>query len=505
MKYYITTPIYYVNDKPHMGHAYATIHADVMYRIKSMMGYKTFFLTGADEHGEKIAKAASARNMATEEFVQENAQHFVDAWEKFNIDYTFFVRTSSSFHKKFVQDLLTKLYQAGDIYSAEYEGLYSVGQERFVTEKELVNGKLPEDKDPPVVRKEMNYFFSMEKYREWMKNFLTENHDVISPPQYANEVIQLLSENIGDLSISRPAERLSWGIPIPWDSEHVVYVWFDALLSYLSAVNHITPQDFSGFWDASHHIIGKDILKTHTLFWLSMCKAMGFSPYKKLHVSGHLLGHDGRKMSKSLGNGVDPLYAAEKYGADALRYTLVKELRFGTDGIISEEVIRQRLNNDLANDIGNLLSRTVAMINKYRDGVLPQVPTDVLVQHPMMVKVAEIFTTMIPLIDEMKLSLAYEQALDYVRELNKLINDSRPWVLFQEQKGRELDLVLVVLHLGLDAVSRLFYPLMPEKMTILRTTLGLENTDLAWQMPEIANHHYRVATSVSPLFVKCTE
>ncbi|PHM51222.1 methionine--tRNA ligase [Xenorhabdus sp. KK7.4] len=502
MKSYITTPIYYVNDKPHMGHAYATIHADVMHRIKKMAGYKSFFLTGADEHGEKIAKASAVQNITNEEFVQQNVKHFISAWKVLNIDYSFFVRTSSHFHENFVQKSLQKLYDAGDIYSAEYEGLYSIGQERFVTEKELVNGKIPEDKDPPIIRKEKNYFFRMEKYQGWIKEYLTDHPDLISPPQYANEVLQMLNDDIGDLSISRPRERLSWGIPIPWDNAHVTYVWFDALLSYLSAIHHADPDDVEALWHSSNHIIGKDILKTHTIFWLSMCKALGFTPYKRLLVSGHLLGSDGRKMSKSLGNGVDPLYAAEKYTCDVLRYTLIKELRFGSDGIISEEVIQQRLNNDLANDIGNLLSRTVAMINKYSSG-MPPVLSEQTLQHHFLIKLAaQTFDSMMPLVDEMKLSMAYEKALEFVRELNKFINDTRPWDLFKQGNKLQLDETLSVLFYSLDVISRLFYPVLPEKMIVMRDILGLINETLTWKLPTPAISKHPVAKSVPPLFEK---
>lgn len=502
--FYVSTPIYYVNDRPHMGHAYASVHADAIARLRHMANYDTYFLTGADEHGEKIAKAAALAGESIQEFVDNNARHFQEAWQRLNVTPTRFVRTTETAHKEFVQRMLQKLYDKGEIYKAEYEGLYSIGQERFVTVKELVDGKLPEDKDPPQLRKEINYFFRMEKHREWMREYISTNQDMIVPSQFANEILQLLSEPIGDLSISRPVSRLSWGISIPWDVEHVVYVWFDALLSYISPLINEDSNDFEKFWPASHHIIGKDILRTHTLFWLSMCRAMDIAPYAKLYVSGHLLGFDGRKMSKSLGNGIDPLAAAAQFGTDVLRYVLIKEVKFGSDGVISKEIIEQRLSNDLANDIGNLASRSIAMINKYRDGVVPETTPKSERGLNLYEKAAGIFPKILELADALKLSQAFELVLDFARDLNKYVSESQPWVLAKfSEKEEELNEVLFILHYGLHSISLLMSPVMPEKMVALREALGVGHESLRWHAPNVTGT-YKVAPSPSPLFPKIT-
>jgi len=283
---YITTPIYYVNDRPHMGHAYASVHADIMARYLRAAGHQAILLTGADEHGEKIAKAAMQANEAPRAFADRHAETFKDAWRCLSVEPDIFVRTTAPAHAKVVSECLSRLFEAGEIYLADYEGLYSVGQERFVTDKELVNGKLPEDKEPPVLRREPNYFFRMEVHRAWMRQLLLDTPDLIQPVQYRNEILKLLEEPIGDLSISRPVNRLEWGIPIPWDTEHVTYVWFDALLSYVSPLGYPDQPAFSDYWPSVSHVIGKDILRTHTLFWLSMTHALGIAPYRACMYPG---------------------------------------------------------------------------------------------------------------------------------------------------------------------------------------------------------------------------
>ena len=480
---YITTPIYYVNDRPHLGHAYASVHADIMARYLRAAGHQVLLLTGADEHGEKIAKAALQANEAPQAFVERHAQNFKEAWQHLAVKPDMFVRTTDSAHAKVVSDCLTRLFDAGDIYLADYEGFYSIGQERFVTEKELMDGKLPEDKEPPVLRREPNYFFRMEAHREWMRQLLLDTPDLIQPVQYRNEILRLLEQPIGDLSISRPVDRLDWGIPIPWDAGHVTYVWFDALLSYVSPLGYPDHLAFANYWPSVRHVIGKDILRTHTLFWLSMTHALGIPPYQRLHVSGHLLGSDGRKMSKSLGNGVDPREAADTYGVDTLRYTLIREVSFGFDGIVSNAVIEQRLNRDLADDLGNLAARTLAMAMKYRSGTVPAPKACEAREEAIIAWSNELPDAVLALVEEMKLSRAVEQVMDFVKHLNGYVASSAPWTLAKDPNASDrLDTVLYTLLEALCGISNLLHPVMPGKMEELRGLLGV-SAEPSWNLP----------------------
>ncbi|GLR14624.1 methionine--tRNA ligase [Chitinimonas prasina] len=480
---YITTPIYYVNDKPHMGHAYASIHADVMARYYRAAGMDVYMLSGTDEHGEKIAKAAAAAGQDIQAFVDHNASLFQQAWALLDVQPDQLVRTTAPAHKQVVSLVLQRLYEAGDIYQAEYEGLYSIGQERYVTEKELVEGKLPEDKDPPQHRRETNYFFRMEQHRDGIRQYLTDHPELIQPPQYRNEILELLNEPIGDLSISRPASRLAWGIPIPWDASQVTYVWFDALLSYVSALGYPGEAAYARYWPEARHVIGKDILRTHTLFWLSMCRAIGLTPYQRLHVSGHLLGSDGRKMSKSLGNGVDPLDAARRHGVDILRYTLVREVSFGLDGVISEQVLIQRRNHDLANDLGNLAARSIAMVQQYRDGRAPAPSSTGELEQALVTRAQALPAEVLQAVEAMRLAQACELVMVFVRQLNQYIAQTRPWELAkQADQAARLDTVLYTLLEGLRVVADLLAPVMPTKMLTLRQHLGLTGA-CGWNQP----------------------
>jgi methionyl-tRNA synthetase len=472
---YITTPIYYVNDHPHLGHAYATIHADALARYHRLMGDEVFLLTGADEHGEKIAKAAHAVGEEIPAFVDRHAAAFQAAWRQLGIAPDQFVRTSATAHKSVVQGVLQRLFDVGDIYLAEYEGLYSVGQERFVTEKELVNGKLPEDKGPPELRREANYFFRMEKHRAWMREHIESHADLIQPAHFRSEILNLLAEPIGDLSISRPKARLSWGIEIPWDAEHVTYVWFDALLSYVSALGYPDGENYARFWPSAQHLIGKDILRTHTLFWLAMCRAIGLQPYQRLLVSGHLLGSDGRKMSKSLGNGVDPLDAARRFGADVLRYVLIKEVAFGTDGVISDAIIAQRRDTELANDLGNLAARTLQMVLRYRDGVVPAFIDGEALEQDIALCGQGLQQTVFAFVEQGMLAKAVEACMGFVRELNRYANARAPWALAKDPaQAALLDATLYTLLEGLRLASSLLFPVLPVKMAALRKQLAAE-------------------------------
>ncbi|WP_457629175.1 methionine--tRNA ligase [Oceanithermus sp.] len=472
--FYVTTPIYYVNAEPHIGHAYTTINADFLARWHRLDGYDTFFLTGTDEHGEKIAQAAARAGKQPQQFVDEVSAKFKKAWEILHISYDDFIRTTESRHKKVVQQYLQEIYDRGDIYYGEYEGLYCVGCERFLTEKELVDGKCPDHGVEPELRREGNYFFKMEKYRAWLRDHINKNPGFIRPERYRNEVLAILSEPIGDLSISRPKSRVSWGIELPWDPEHVTYVWFDALLNYISALGYPEGERYKKYWPAAQHMIGKDVLKTHAVFWPTMLKAGDVEVYRHLNVGGHLLA-EGRKMSKSLGNVISPFEWSEKYGPDAVRYYLLKETPYGLDGVVSEEGLIERYNADLANDLGNLLQRVRTMVLKYREGVLRR--REPGAGEAVVVAAAEGLAAKVRgYVRELRFNQALEEVLQFVRLLNRYVNEREPWKINDPE---DLDRVLYTVVDGLRTASVLLAPAMPVKMAELRAALGLGELSVA--------------------------
>ncbi|MCS7069729.1 MAG: methionine--tRNA ligase [Meiothermus sp.] len=474
--FYETAAIDYANAAPHIGHVYEKIICDFLARFHRLDGYETNFVTGTDEHGEKIARAAKNAGQEPQAFVDYvSEQLFQPAYRRLLISYDDYIRTTSERHKRYVQEILCKVYEAGDIYYAEYEGLYSVGSERYVTEKELVNGILPGDSDPPILRKEANYFFRMEKYRPWLVEYLQEHPDLIQPPAYRNEVLEILKEPIGDLSISRPKDRVPWGIPIPWDEQHVTYVWFDALLAYASSL--ASRGLFEKFWPQAWHVIGKDILKPHAIFWPTMLKSAGLPIYKRLVVHGHILAMDGRKMGKSLGNAIDPLALLDKFGVDAVHYALLRDTTLGSDSPFGEEVVAQRLNSDLANDLGNLLSRVRTMLLKYCGGVIPAPsPADSEIAQAGIALAEKVRRE----VDALRIHLALEEVLQYVRSLNKFINDVKPWELARDAgRKKELEDALYTAVEGLRIASVLLEPALPTKSKELRAALGLGDYTLA--------------------------
>jgi methionyl-tRNA synthetase len=331
--YYATTPIFYVNAEPHIGHAYTTTLVDVATRFHRLKGDDTFFLTGTDEHGEKIQKAADAAKLSPQDYTDKIAGQFRATWDSLGIHYDEFIRTTEERHKKVVRELLQKSYDNGDIIFGEYGGLYCVGCERYYTDKELVDGKCPQHDIKLEYRSEENYFLRMEKYRPWLRNYIEDNPNFIRPERYANEALGILREPIGDLSISRPKNRVPWGIPLPWDDNHVTYVWFDALINYYSALDSRNLVD--RYWPHVNHFVAKDILKPHGIFWPIMLKSVGLPIYQHLNVHGYWLTDQG-KMSKSKGNVIRPLDLKDKYGNDAFRYFLLRDMSFGLDATFSE-------------------------------------------------------------------------------------------------------------------------------------------------------------------------
>ncbi|MEX2502864.1 MAG: methionine--tRNA ligase [Trueperaceae bacterium] len=477
--FYATTPIFYVNAEPHIGHAYTTILVDVATRYRRLAGDDVYFLTGTDEHGENIQKAADAAGMSPQAYTDRVAGAFRDAWDKLDIRYDAFIRTTEERHKKVVREVLQRVYDQGDIIYGEYGGLYCVRCERYYTEKELGDdGLCPQHEIAPEYRSEANYFFRMEKYRPWLREQLETNPDLIRPAGYRSEVLSMLKEPIGDLSISRPRSRVPWGIPLPWDEEHVTYVWFDALINYYSAVASEGLED--RYWPHVEHFIAKDIVKPHGVFWPTMLKAAGIPLYQHLNVHGYWLIED-RKMSKSLGNVVRPLDLAERYGNDAFRYFLMRDMTFGLDASFHELGLAERINSDLANDLGNLLNRTLGMLGKYRDGVVPAFgPLD-----DAATELRDAFLAIPPRlrrqIEELQFDRAIAGVMEAVRKANKYVSDAAPWQLAKDPEASDrLDTVLRSCLEALRCASVLLDPVLPGKMAELRRQLGTDaNVTLA--------------------------
>ena len=471
--FYVTTPIYYANAAPHMGHAYTTVIADFLARFHRLDGFDAYFLVGTDEHGEKIFQAANQAGMDPQQFCDRISQRFRDAWQVLDISHNDFIRTTEERHKAVVRRILEAVHAAGDIYYDEYEGLYCVGCERFLTDKELVEGQCPQHLLPPERRREGNYFFRMEKYRDWLRDYILDHPDFIRPTGYRNEVLALLGEPIGDLSISRPKGRVPWGIELPWDAEHVAYVWVDALINYASALGFPDDARYRAYWPVAQHLIGKDILKPHAVFWPTVLKAAGMPLYQHLNVGGFLMAHDGQKMSKSLGNVVDPFEMAEKYGPDAVRYYLLKDTVYGQDSSIGEQFLVERYNADLANDLGNLLSRVRALLERHTDGVLPT-PSQQEADQALIAAGTALVGQVRLLVGRLRIFEALETVMQFVRQLNRYFNDEAPWKLAKDPAQHErLGTVLYNIAEGLRIASVLLEPAMPTKAQQVRTDLGL--------------------------------
>ncbi|WP_415712816.1 methionine--tRNA ligase [Maridesulfovibrio sp.] len=472
--FFITTPIYYVNAKPHLGHAYTTILADSMNRFHKLLGDETFFLTGTDEHGDKIVQAAEKGGQTPREYVDEISALFSGLWPGLQIENDDFIRTTQERHIKCVQEVLQKVYDKGDIYFGEYGGHYCFGCERFYTEKELVDGKCPQHETVPEYIAEKNYFFKMSKYQDWLIGHINANPDFIRPERYRNEVLSLLKSGaLEDLCISRPKSRLEWGIELPFDKDFVTYVWFDALINYITALEYPEGENFVKFWPKANHLVAKDILKPHAVFWPTMLKAAEIEPYQHLNVHGYWLIKD-TKMSKSLGNVVSPLEMAEKYGVNAFRYFLLREMVFGNDSSFSEEALVGRLNADLANDLGNLFSRTLSMTHKYFEGRVPdqgdEADEDCEIKSIGRKAMAEFQNNFM----EARFSRGLEGLWELVRGLNKYIDTTQPWTLYKEEKMSRLGTVMYVLLENMRKIAVHLWPIMPEASEKMLEQLGIK-------------------------------
>ena len=473
--FYVTTPIYYVNDKPHIGHAYTTILADVLARFKRDSEHDTFFLTGLDEHGQKVQEAAEKRDIDPQKHCDEMAPRFTRLWKRLHISNDDFIRTTEMRHKKIVQLILQLVMDNGDIYEAEYEGLYSVSEERFITEKEAESGEFRDIKK----LKEKNYFFKMGKYQQRLIDHIKSNPKFIQPEHRKNEILGFLRKPLNDLCISRPKSRLNWGIELPFDNEYVTYVWFDALINYITAVGFgLSDNKFEKWWPASYHLIGKDILTTHAVYWPTMLFSAGISLPLSIFAHGWWLMGDS-KMSKSLGNVINPMDLIDDYGVDPVRYYLMREMVLGHDSNFTMESFIQRYNSDLANDFGNLLSRVTTLIKKNYDGVIPK-PGE-LSDLDLVIKEKGISLSKLVygLVDEMRLNDAIEEIMQFIRTVNKYMEENAPWKLVKEDKvaaGKILYVAGEALRLGAVLLS----PIMPNRSATLLNTLNVQGKSLSW-------------------------
>jgi methionyl-tRNA synthetase len=475
-KFFVTTPIYYVNDVPHIGHAYTTIAADVISRYKKLEGYEVFFLTGTDEHGQKVHQAAKDLGVDAQEHVDKLNTRFKELWVRFNICNDDFIRTTEERHKVIVLDIPKQLFDKGEIYKASYEGWYCTPDERFWTEKDLVKGNCPECGRKVEKITESNYFFKMGQYQDWLIEHIKSNENFIQPASRKNEVLGFLSKPLEDLCISRPKDRMPWGIPLPFDDDYVTYVWFDALINYISTFGTLDKIRDCGFWPADHHLVGKDILTTHAVYWSTMLKSMGLDLPKNIFAHGWWT-VNGQKMSKSLFNVVEPNRLIDQFGVDTIRYFLLREVPFGLDGDFSHKALIGRRNSDLANNLGNLLNRTTNMIQKYFDGTIPETATAGEEDEPLTGKAAQTVTHVKKLYDE----LAYNKILTEIWELvdasNQYIVKTGPWNLAKTDEGKErLKTVMYNCAESLRTIAVLIYPFMPDSATSMIQQLGIETS-----------------------------
>jgi methionyl-tRNA synthetase len=498
VSYYVTTPIYYVNAAPHLGHAYTTIAADVIARHHRQRGEEVFFLTGTDEHGEPVADAAHALGMQPQELADRNSQRFRELAPRIEATNDFFIRTTDPQHIARVQEVLSAVRDNGYVHKGIYEGWYCPRCADFKAENEIDEGnRCPIHHIELTREQEENYFFALSAFQQRLEELYEQRPDFVAPRTRANEALSFIRSGLRDVPLTR--KRLRWGVPVPWDPEHVFYVWFDALLNYVSALSYARPgEDLTDrFWPADCHLIAKDILRFHAVYWPALLMAAGMELPKRLFVHGYLL-MDGEKMSKSLGNVLDPFAVIDRFGSDALRFYLMRDVSFGQDGSVSTAAFEQRYESELANEYGNLASRVVAMVHRYRDGVVPRCALDPALGADldgMAVQVSE-------LIDRVELTQALDAIWTRVRCLNRYVETRAPWQLAKDGADSELDVVLGSLVDGLRRVSVMLHSYLPGATGRLFATLGVNDVSIAAAAGGGDDLGGRTIEALAPLFPK---
>lgn len=476
-KFYITTPIYYPSANFHIGHCYTTIIADSIARYKRLAGYDVFFLTGTDEHGEKIEKKAKENGVTPKEYVDKIVDNAKDLWKSLGISYDKFIRTTDEYHEKAVQKIFNKLYEQGDIYKGEYEGLYCTPCESFWTETQLVDGKCPDCGRDVHIVKEESYFFKLSKYQDKLIKLYEEHPEFIQPESRKNEMLNnFIKPGLEDLCVSRTT--FNWGIPVTFDAKHVVYVWIDALTNYITALGYMGNDDslFKKYWPADLHLVGKEIVRFHTIIWPALLMALDLPLPKKVFGHGWLI-IDGGKISKSLGNYKDPREYIDLYGVDAVRYFALREVPFGNDGTFSESALIARTNADLANILGNLVNRTISMSYKYFDGIVLEPTCKEEIDSDLIYSVSNLYKIVDEKMDELHISEAIDAIFDVLRKCNKYIDDTTPWILAKDETKKDrLATVLYNLLESIRICAILLSPFMPTSVNKILYQLNTKVT-----------------------------